>query len=417
LKKSFLQSVVYGQSSGASGSAASVSRPQTQSDPFPAIVALPRDVVAFLDEAAQGTLDKELWLQWLGGLRGRISQLNLYPLHGAEQKCLHEALAKLEDVQAHTLAGDAAQATEDALVLFRAMTRFEIQREKNRQSQLNGVNEFLISGLSFLEGNASTEVVMQVLPFAISDLDHMVELFKLGESHLPEEVKIAFLTGIERCSQGVGLMKSWDRQDRTQLRTALAHVTDGAGLLATLQTWKKESDQAAAGSLPVLGDVVQALLSQLTSKGRIDDSWLNQWHDEFFPQLMEFWIEARGSLLISTAVREPLIAQLDGVIDQLDSLEELQPDIQQRLLRELDSLFLTVSSNQMELSKLERSPQRWVGDLMIAIAAGGIPLFYLERTLQELASEGSEELVKAIQLYLETGDTDLILTVLEGELV
>lgn len=413
MNKHFLQIMVRNQAASATqgGEVA-----EAEKHPFPSVVALPRELVAHLEDAALGELDGDLCLQWLRGLHQKLDRLSRYTLHRAEELCLTEALNSCRQIEHHLSNGDVFQATEEALILFRALTRFEIQRESNRQSKLHGVNEFLVAGLSYLENRTEGPIVQHFLGFAISDIDHMVSLYKQVEEHLPSEVQQAFLTGIERASKGVEIMQAWDGQSKSQLKSALSQVTDGSNLLATLQKWKEENDTAAQGSVPVLGHVVQEYLGLLGSEGRLRKALLDEWHEDVFPQLSSFWAEARGSLLVETKVREPVIAEIDQTMELLSQLEDLAPHQQQTALQDLDSHFHLVSNNQMDLGKLEKLPRRWVADLMIAIAAGGIPLFYLERAKKDLEENGGTKMAQALDMYLGTGDTDLILTLLEEQL-
>lgn len=418
MNKRFLQQVVFGGSNSNSSqpppTVGGGSSTAVEESPFPTIVALPSELVQLLDEAAQGERRDEDFQQWTEALAHQLDILGLYTLHDAESKCVDEAKERLSNLSQSFSTGDLHSAVEHALLLFRSITRFEIQRKQNRQSQLDGVNEVLISGISVLQGRADPELLARFLPGLVEDIDRMVELFKQGEGHLPEEVKMAILTGLDRATKGVTSVQNLEPGDQAQLKKALTQVAEGAGLLEQLQTWKDEYDAEAGGAVPVAGLTVQDLLTELSKKGQLSEKSLRFWSEVEHPKFYQFWLKSRGSLLIRTEVREPTIEKIDRVVETLSDLPSLSPGEQNRALLELDNLFVLVSNNQMPISKLERSPNRWIGDLCLAIAAGGIPLFYLDKTYHDNNDKPeSQELAKALDMYLETGDTDLVLTLLD----
>ena len=415
MNKNFLQSVVYGKApqspTSLSGGAADGARFDA-----PLIVPLPDDLVVLLQQAHQGQADLPAFEQWLLGLREALHFKAQRLLHAGEEASLAEANAKSLELEAAFKGGEYVTAAEAAFLLFRSINRFEIQREKNRQSKLPQVNEFLLCALSHLEGRAEASLVLEALEGAVSDIDRMVELSKLGESVLPEVVQQAFLRGIDRAANGVEAVRAWDLSDKEHLKKSISLIYDGAALLGTLQDWKEENDRASHGSVPLVGERVQRMLLQLSQAGFIKESTLNNWHNESFPQLLEFWRAHRATLLLKSHFRQQLIHDTDLLMEELSDLASLDSETQLRLLSGLDDLFNRMSIHRLELDKMSQDAKRWRADLMLAVLAGGVPNYYLNQTIEEMRTDGNLDTAQALESFMLEGDAAEIVLELERAL-
>ena len=415
MNKNFLQSVVYGN---APQSLTSLSGEPADGGRFdaPLIVPLPQDLVVMLEQAHQGQADQSTFETWLLGLREVLRCKSQRLLHAGEEASLAEADAKSLELESTFKRGDYVAAAEAAFLLFRSINRFEIQREKNRQSKLDGVNEFLICALSHLEGRAEAPLVLEALEGAVSDIDRMVELSKLGESVLPEVVKQAFLRGIDRAADGVEALRAWDLSDKEHLKKAIALIFDGASLLGTLQDWKDENDRASQGSVPFAGGTVQRMLLQITEKGFVKEGTLNTWHNESYPKLLDFWHANRATLLLKSHFRQQLIHDTDRLMAELADMASLDPGTQQRLLSGLEDLFHRMSIHRLELDKMSQDAKRWRADLILAVIAGGVPSYYLRQTIEEMRTDGNLDTAQALESFMLEGDAAEIVLELEGVL-
>lgn len=415
MDRRFLQSVVFGGHDPSNTQPEDVgSRPEGQE--FPVIVPLPHHVVDIFELAWENNLDMETFHLWLADFRAALSEKSTYLLHQAEERALLEANEKCHLMTRALESGEIEEAIEEALLLFRSLNVFEMMRAGNRQCELGAVNELLLAGLSNLEGRAESEIVLGKVDMAAQELDQMVELYKLGEEHLPSEVKAAFLVGIQRSGDGLQKVRAWVELDESQKRATLHSLANGAGLLAQLESWKKQSDLECLGAVPVVGERVQSMLLRMEQGQALPEEDLSAWEQSDYPSLLEFWESTRGSILVATKYRVTLLAQVNQELERLQTLSEL-PMVQQRIsLSNLDRSFEQLAERHLDLSSLDDHPYRWRADLFLSILAGGIPTFYLWKTVERFVEQGDTECAEALKEYLESGDGGALISLLEREL-
>jgi hypothetical protein len=401
MNKRFLQSVTEGR---------------TDSVNSPLFVALPAELIAFLEQAAEDRLDSESFQTWYLELHELMTEKARYILHSAAEDSFNEALLQWDLLGQHLTQVDVGQAVEASLLLFRSLHRLEMMSEANRQSSLPGVNRLLLCALSYVEGRVDAATVADLVDGAVSDLDRLVELYQGEEDHLPEAVKDACLLGIERSGAAIAAFREWDHSDLRVLKTALEGLTDGARLLGSLQTLKDQSDAEAVGSIPLVGEVVHRMLGQLERAGTLTESALDSWSSRDFGQLTHFWDEAKTGLLLSSRHRRSLIHEIDSQLTLLSDLRALPPAAQRSALGQLDDLFSRLAHYQLDIKRLDGHPERWRGDLILAILAKGIPDFYLRTAVNDLNQRGDIELAEGIKSYLSTGQEDALVGLLEREL-
>lgn len=411
MKRQFLQSFVSDQAQTPQQASQS-DNGSTQSE-FAQIVALPRELVTMLDQSAKGENISDLAATFCGEMAEMLRSRSQYLLHEAESKALSRAQQKLEELDTSLRSNNIDEATENALTLFRELHWFEQMREKNRQNPLNGINELLIWGLSSLHGQANPNLLTPLLALAAADVDAMLELYKTAEEHLPAEVQAVFLLGVERVTHGFSTLQ----QAQAVGRDALQSIADGAGLLAQLKKWRDETEAENSGSVPLAGERVQRMLRQIERSGQIKERTLELWQEKDYPALLQFWLDTRRGLIVTSRHRRRLIHEIEEALEQLQTLAELGPAHQRTLLIRLEELFSGLSAYRLDLSPLNRSSRRWKADLILAALAGGIPTFYLANTEQNLREQQQEELALALEAFRLEDDSDQLIALLESELL
>ncbi|MCA9795497.1 MAG: hypothetical protein KC910_27000 [Candidatus Eremiobacteraeota bacterium] len=370
----------------------------------PQIAALPPALAQLLDGLANGR-PANSWQDWKAQLERELAQ---FTLNEAEAERLRLALAQLELLDQSILGAQARPATEAAFILFRELNRFRGLRESNRQSSIEPLNQLLVAGLAVLGGRAEVSLLDAFRDAAVTEVDRLVECFKAGESELPDEVRRAILTGIDRLGSGFAGLAGDD------LEAALRQLAQGGSLLAHLQNWEREVEQAQHGCVPVVGQHLQELLAQL-EEGPADPQLLADWSQHHWPALAEFWKHNRDRLLVDLTGRGQLLPRIDQALERLGGLESAVPSAQVRLLEELEGLFAELAEHPLDLSPLDNNPHRWMGDLALAALADGVPAFHLAATAEALERDGISEFGQAFKDHLR-GDSRPLVDALEAYL-
>lgn len=377
-------------------------QPGPQAPGDPQIVPLPPALAQLLDELPNGPGN---WADWKTRLERELAQ---FTLNEAEAERLRLAQAQLETLDGHIQAGQARPAAEAAFILFRELHRFRGLRESNRQSSIEPLNQLLVAGLAVLQGRAEPSLLTTFRAPALAEVDRLVECFKAGESELPEEVRRAILTGIDRLGSGFAAL------DGEDLQAALVGLAQGGSLLAHLQSWERELEQSLHGYVPVVGSQVQELLAEL-EQGPADPELLSDWTRHHWPALAAFWRTNRDRLLVNLTARGQLLPRLDQALERLRGLESAVPSAQARQLEELESLFAELAENALDLAPLDSNPHRWMGDLALAALADGVPAFHLAATAEALERDGISEFGQAFKDHLQ-GDSRGLVDALEAYL-
>lgn len=375
----------------------------------PAIVPLPLPLVAFLEASArsEGPPPDDFW-QWLSGLDIALQEWRTYPLHQAESLYLEQAFEHLLKLRTQIEGAELAAATESGFRLFRSLDRFQRQRESNRQSRLPAVNDLVIRGLSLLEGQSHDPAILAAAqPPAVAEINDLVELYKSLENSLPEEVRDAFLHGIEKATDG---LKGVSSSDPHQLRASLVALCQGAELLFTMREWQIMGEVERCGPVPLIG----SFLRETVETGELPEDAAAQWDENLYPAFEQFWSTLRENLMVKAHARQSLRDGIDAEVEILQDLPDMSPDEIADCLTSLEGQFQALGQERLDLSPLAAQPLRWKSDLLLAVVAGGIPTFTLEQNIEQLSESGETVLADALATYLQTDDREPLLLALEG---
>jgi len=381
----------------------------------PYVVPLPPEVVALLESKHQGAASLGLSPNWLA-LKSHLLQtaerMKRWSSHEGldpSVETAQEQLAKFEQ----GLAGETKleDLTQSAYRLFGALNEFARLRASLSVCKIPEIDEAVQALYAVRRGRLEWPEVEPVKERLIARVDHLVQLFKDGSEHLPEEIQQALLKGFASMNTAVAQMNT---RDDAQLSEAAANLANAGTILEHLDKWQKEFEAENSCEVPVVGREVQDLMMELQSNGALSSQSVDFWYNELAPKLQDFWGPARHDFFMTRAQKDRLVGRIDTRLYELQELENMTPQEQFDNLRDLADAFAEVPSRTYQREWFEHHPQPWLYDTFVAVLAKGVPRYQIDWLIEEMSqSSDTYELARYLKEYLRTDDRDFLLDALD----
>ena len=381
----------------------------------PYVVPLPPEVVALLESKHKGAANLGLSANWLA-LKSHLLQTT----ERMKRWSSHEGLdASVETAEEHLanfelgLSGEAKleDLTQSAYRLFGALNEFARLRAGLSVCKITEIDEAVQALYAVQRGRLEWSEVDPVKERLIARVDYLVQLFKDGSEHLPEEIQQALLKGFASMNTAVAQMNT---RDDGQLAEAAANLANAGTILEHLDKWQKEFEAESSCDVPVVGREVQRLMMELQSNGALSTQSVDLWYNELAPKVQDFWGPARHDFFMTRPLKDKLVGRIDTRLYELQELENMTPQEQFDNLRDLADAFAEVPARTFQREWFEHHPQPWLYDTFVAILAKGVPRYQIDWIIEDMSqSSDTYELARCLREYLQTDDRDFLLDALD----
>lgn len=371
-----------------------------------AIVPLPPALCQALDALAEGDWEpahQQYWQSEKQSLDQLLTESEALSLGPEQDGYVKQARAELQALDDALAAGQAEEASEAAFRLYRQLYLYERYRERSRHTQVEELNDVLLMGQALLCGKGSAEILHSLLPAFVGRTDHLLEAFKRGEEDLPAEVRQALLRGFDSLARALAQLRTWDGHDEAALRKAMTDLKNGAELVVHIHDWEQQM-LAPVEVLPGAGLEFLALQEELEAFGAAQEETLKLFMEQGLPQLQQAWTEMRQQLWVTPPMREQLGGRIEATFELLHRLPEVSAQEQQALLDTLVELYAELASLKPEREQYADHPSPWLGDLVLAALADGVPRFRLRQTASEAAAGPVQGWGAAVLRFLDEED-------------
>lgn len=381
----------------------------------PYVVPLPPEVVSLLESKHKSAGDLSRSAPWLA-LKSHLLQTTERMKRWSSHEGLDQSVGTAEEQLAIFEEGLSAETkledlTQSAYRLFGALNEYARLRAGLSVCKIPEIDEAVQALYAVKRGRLDWSEVDPVKERLIARVDNLVQLFKDGSEHLPEEIQQALLKGFASMNTAVAQMNT---RDEGQLQEAAANLANAGTILEHLDKWQKEFEAESSCDVPLVGREVQDLMMELQSNGALSAESVDLWYNELAPRIQEFWGPARHDFFMSRALKDKLVGRIDSRLYELQEFENMAPQEQFDNLRDLADAFAEVPARTYQREWFEHHPQPWLYDTFVAVLAKGVPRFQIDWIIDDMSqSSDTYELARCLKEFLQTDDRDFLLDALD----
>ena len=299
--------------------------------------------------------------------------------------------------------------TADCFKLYSRLNHYVQVRSSLAVTRLPALDALFHAVQAHLRGNLPEPSLAFFEQRARASVDDLLKVYKDVAPTLEEEGRQALLKGFASLTQAAVEIKV---REPESLKKASINLRNGAILIEHLAKWRADYQHSEAPVIPVVGEFVQEMLTQLKAQGKLSPETLSLWSEEKFWDLQEHWAAARHDFFMSRPQKDKFVTRLDSLMLNLRDLHQVDPPVQEQLLVSLESHYAAQLGLGFEVEELRKYPSPWLVDLLLAVLAKGVPRFKITEVIEQLQGTEYNDFAHLLDRFLKEDDRDYLLDAL-----
>ncbi|MBI3927626.1 MAG: hypothetical protein HY319_18955 [Armatimonadetes bacterium] len=395
-------------------------------------VTLARPVVRLANELSRGNptqaAAREV-LRYAADVREELEQHGDHFLSEADSdnyRALQGLLGVVQDIAGRALAGFNSNEVEALLAagrnLEQRLARFEEVRRNSTYFPLPPLDRLLVACTSVLQGFGAHTAVERRIPAAELCVEELLRRFERERPSMPDKVAEPLELAFHRAQSGFSRLREWKLHDRpSRLGLAIRDLKAAGEFLAYLPRTPEPAERnlRPVGHIPVGGPELMGLARLAESGNAYWSSAARRVQAEVLPDLVDFWKEARESLLLPAHLREGVTGEVDELLERLaETLAAAEgPRPIARAVLDLDATFEFLDENRIDITIGRGTPLEPCLELLAGGVAGGIADVELRTLLHALGNSSDpglfHKVLGQLQAYFQSYEPQLLVAALE----